>query len=167
VTVSRNPKRSWCLAVIKLQPEFKAQKKCLCQDYEIYLPLTEASGRRSGENVKRTADYFPRYFCILLDKETNNWYLMRFIIGVAGMVRFGRMQAVVSNNMVDSLKKNENEFGPQSIEKEELKQGCKVGIIVGLLKGYKAVYQKIQSVERVSVLFGHSRQNTKVILSLK
>mgnify|MGYP006163422325 CR=1 FL=1 len=82
------------------------------------------------------------------------------------MVRFGGMPAVVPENMITNLKKNENEFGLQPYEKNELKQGDKVAIIDGPFEGYKAIYQKMKSTERVSVLLVIVGKNIQVTLSV-
>ena len=158
--------RSWYLVVTKPKSEFKAQENLSRQGYEIYLPLVQTSRRSNGKNVKRTEAFFPRYLFISLDKETDNWSPIRSTIGVAGMVRFGGMPAVVPENMITNLKNNENEFGLQSFEKKELKQGDKVEIIDGPFEGYQAVYQKMKSTERVSVLLDIVGKNTQVTLSV-
>ena len=158
--------RSWYLVVTKSQSEFKAQENLLRQGYETYLPLVQTSRRRNGKNVNRTEAFFPRYLFISLDKETDNWSPIRSTIGVAGMVRFGGMPAVVPEILIDNLKSNENELGLYSFEKKELKQGDKVEIINGPFEGYKAIYQKMKSTERVSVLLDIVGKNTQVTLSV-
>jgi len=158
--------RSWYLLVTKPQSEFKAQANLLRQGYKTYLPLVQTSRRRNGKNIKRTEAFFPRYLFINLDKETDNWSPIRSTIGVAGMVRFGGMPAVVPENMITNLKRNENEFGLQSLEKKELELGDTVDIIGGPFEGCKAVYQKLKSTERVSVLLDIIGKNTQVILSI-
>ena len=82
------------------------------------------------------------------------------------MVRFGGMPAVVPEVLIDNLKSNENELGLYSFEKKELKQGDKVEIINGSFEGYKAIYQKMKSTERVSVLLDIVGKNTQVTLSV-
>ena len=166
VIFNKNQSRSWYLVVTKPQSEFKAQENLLRQGYETYLPLVQTSRRRNGKKVKRTEAFFPRYLFISLDKETDNWSPIRSTIGVAGMVRFGGMPAVVPENMIANLKNNENEFGLQSFEKKELKQGDTVEIIDGPFEGYKAVYQKMKSTERVSVVLDIVGKNTQVTLSV-
>lgn len=163
---NKNQTRSWYLIVTKPQSEFKAQENLLRQGYETYLPLVQTSRRRNDKTIKRTEAFFPRYLFISLDKETDNWSPIRSTFGVAGMVRFGGMPAVVPENMVANLKNNENEFGLQSFEKKELKQGDKVEIIDGPFTGYKAIYQKMKSTERVSVLLDIVGKNTQVTLSV-
>lgn len=163
---AQNQNRSWYLVVTKPRSEFKAQENLLRQGYETYLPLVQAPRRRNGKNIKRTEAFFPRYLFISLNKETDNWSPIRSTMGVAGMVRFGGMPAVVPENMIINLKSNENEFGLQSLEKKELKFGDKVDIIDGSFEGYKAVYQKMKSTERVSVLLDVVGKNTQVTLSI-
>ena len=163
---NKNQSRSWYLVVTKPQSEFKAQENLLRQGYETYLPLVQTSHRRNGKNIKRTNAFFPRYLFIHLDKETDDWSPIRSTIGVAGMVRFGGLPAVVPENMIINLKKNENELGLQSFEKKKLKVGDKVEIIDGVFEGYKAIYQKMKNADRVSVLLDIVGKNTQVILSV-
>ena len=163
---NKNKTRSWYLIVTKPQSEIKAQANLLRQGYETYLPLVQTSRRRNGKNVKRTEAFFPRYLFIYLDKENDNWSPIRSTIGVAGLVRFGGMPAVVPENMIVNLKNNENEFGLQSIEKKELNQGNEVVIKGGPFEGYKAIYQGMKSTERVSVLLDIVGKNTQVTLSV-
>ena len=161
-----NQNRSWYLVVTKPQSEFKAQENLLRQGYETYFPLVQTTRRRNGKNVKRTEAFFPRYLFIYLDKETDNWAPIRSTIGVAGLVRFGGMPAQVPNALIDNLKNNEDGFGLQLTQKKELNQGDKVEIIDGPFEGYKAVYQKMKSTERVSVLLDIVGKNTQVTLSV-
>ena len=164
--MSNNSLRSWYLVVTKPQSEFKAQENLLRQGYETYLPLVQTSRRRNGKVVNRTEAFFPRYLFIYLDKETDNWSPIRSTLGVAGLVQFGGLPAVVPENLIVNLKSNEDEFGLQSFEKKELKQGDLVDIIDGPFEGYKAIYQKMKSTERVSVLLDIVGKNTQVTLSM-
>lgn len=165
--VSQNKNiRSWYLVVTKPQSEFKAQDNLNRQGYKTYLPLVQITRRRNGKNLKRTEAFFPRYLFIHLDKETDNWSPIRSTIGVAGMVRFGSLPAVVPEKLINKLKNSEDEFGIQSIKTKELKPGEQVEIINGPFAGYKAIYQKMKSAERVSVLLDIVGKNTQVSLSV-
>lgn len=163
---TKNQPRSWYLIVTKPQSEFKAQENLLRQGYEIYLPLIQTSRRRNGKLVNRTEAFFSSLSFIHLNEETDNWLPIRSTIGVAGMVRFGGIPAVIPEYLITNLKNNENEFGLQSFEKKELKLGDIIEIIDGPFKGYKAVYQKMKSTERVSVLLDIVGKNTQVTLSM-
>jgi len=165
-TNKQNQNRSWYLVLTKAQSEFNAQENLLRQGYEIYLPLVQTSRRCNGKNIKRTEAFFPRYLFIYLNKETDNWSPIRSTIGVADIVRFGGVPAVVPEIMIDKLKMNEDEFGLQSFEKKEFKQGDKIEIISGAFEGYKAVFQKMKNAERVSVLLDIVGNNTQVTLSV-
>lgn len=163
---NKSHKRSWYLVVTKPQSEFKAQENLLRQGYETYLPLVQTSRRRNGKNIKRTEAFFPRYLFISLDKENDNWSPIRSTIGVAGMVRFGGMPAVVPELMIENIKNNEDEFGLQNLKKKELITGDSIGIIDGPFAGHKAIYQGMKSSERVSVLLDIVGKNTQVTLSV-
>ena len=158
--------RSWYLVVTKPQSEFKAQENLQRQGYETYLPLVQTSRRRNGKHIKRTEVFFPRYIFISLDKENDNWAPIRSTIGVAGMVRFGGMPAVVPDVLIENMKNNQDEFGLQVIQKKELLIGDSVEIIDGPFAGHKAIYQGMKSSERVSVLLDIVGKNTQVTLSV-
>lgn len=161
-----NQNRCWYLIVTKPRSEFKAQENLLRQGYEIYLPRVQTSRRRNGKNIKRTEAFFPRYLFISLDKDTDDWSPIRSTIGVAGMVQFGGIPAVVPEFMIEKIKKNENEFGLQDFIKKELEIGEKVEIVNGPFEGYKAIYHGMKSAERVSVLLDIVGKNTQVTLSV-
>lgn len=162
-----NQNRSWYLVVTKPQSEFKAQENLLRQGYETYLPLVQTSRRRNNKIINRTESFFPRYLFIYLNKENDNWAPIRSTIGVAGLVRFGGLPAVVPENMIENLKNNENEFGLQVHGKKELKQGDKVEVIAGPFEGYIAIYQQMKNTERVSVLLDIVGKNTQVTMSVE
>lgn len=164
--ILNSEKRCWYLIATKPQSEIKAQQNLLRQGYEVYLPLVQISRRCNGQNIQRTEALFPRYIFIYLDVELDNWSPIRSTIGVTGMVRFGGVSAVVPTIIVDKLKKNENEFGLQLFNKKELRLGDKVDIIDGPFEGLKAVYQKMKSMDRISVLLDIIGKNTQVTLSM-
>lgn len=82
------------------------------------------------------------------------------------MVCFGGMPAVVPKNLIDDLNRNEKWIWLQSFKKNELKQEDKVGIIDGSFAGYKAIYRKMKSIERILVLLDIVGKNTQVTLSV-
>ena len=157
---------SWYLVVTKPQSEFKAQENLLRQGYQTYLPIIKTPRQRNGKKIEHTEAFFSRYLFISLDKKADNWAPICSTIGVNGMVRFGGKPAQVPNTLIDNLMNNEDEFGCQSIEKAEFKQGEKINIIGGPFKGYKAVFKKMNSSERVLVLLDILGKNTQVTLSV-
>ena len=158
--------RSWYLVVTKPQSEFRAQENLVRQGYQTYLPIIKMPRQRNGKKVERTEAFFPRYLFISLDRKTDNWAPIHSTIGVASMVRFGGIPALVPSTLIENLIANEDELGLQSLEKKEFKQGDKVKIISGPFEGYKAVYKKMKSSDRVLVLLDIVGKNTQVTLSM-
>jgi len=159
-------KRCWYLAYTKPQNEFKAKENLLRQGYQVYLPVVQHNRRRNGKNIKCAEAFFSRYLFVYLDKEADNWAPIRSTIGIANMVRFGGMPAVVPDVLIENLKQNENELGLQITRHKEFKAGDSVQIIDGVFEGYQAVYQNMKSAERVSVLLDIVGTNTHVTLSM-
>ena len=109
-SIQNNLKRNWYLDETKPKSEFKAQENPSRQGYETYFPFVQSSRRRNGKNIKLIEAFFPCYLFISIDKEADNWEPITSTIGVAVMVSFGHMLVVVSENMITSLKNNENAF---------------------------------------------------------
>ncbi len=157
--------RAWYLIYTKPRQERLAQENLQRQGYETYLPLVQRSRRRNGRYHKTIEAFFPRYLFIHLDSETDNWAPIRSTYGVAGLVRFGGLPAIVPEAFIRSLRQHDDEQGIQQVPLEEIKPGDKVTIIDGPLTGYRGIYQQVRSTERVSVLLDIVGKHTTVTLS--
>ena len=157
--------RSWYLIHTKPRMEKQAEENLQRQGYEIYLPMVINRRRRNNRYVKVSEAFFPRYLFIYLNTHTDNWAPIRSTLGVSGLIRFAGVPAVVPIGLVESLMANEDELGYQLIEKKEMKQGDKVEIIDGPFSGYKAIYNKRKSVERVTVLLDIIGKRSEITIS--
>ena len=144
----------------------QAKENLARQGYETYLPLVQNQVRRNSRYIKRTEAFFPRYLFIYLDQETDNWSPIRSTIGVAGLIRFGGLPSVVPENLINSLKRNENGSGIQEVDQKLLSKGDNVNIIAGPFEGQQGIFQQTKSAERVSVLLDIVGKNTQVTLSM-
>jgi transcriptional antiterminator RfaH len=145
-------KRSWYLIFTKPRQENLAQENLDRQGFITYLPLAEQSRRRNGRYIKSIEPYFPRYLFIQLNTDTDNWAPIRSTLGVAQMVRFGGVPAVVPDELVSCLKDNDDSEGLQKVIKRDMSPGDRVEIISGPFAGYEGIYQQQKGAERVAVL---------------
>lgn len=158
-------KRSWYLIYTKPRQERLAQDNLRRQGYETYLPLVARNRRRNGRYHRTIEAFFPRYLFIRLDCESDNWAPIRSTYGVAGLVRFGGLPAIVPETFLDSLRQHDDSQGLQQVPADEIKPGDKVTIIDGPLTGYAGIYQQQKSTGRVSVLLDIVGKHTAVTLS--
>jgi len=163
---ARNNNCSWYLVYTKPKSELKAQENLNRQGYKTYLPMVERNRRRYGKNLKTTEAFFFRYLFINLDHEHDNWAPINSTIGVAQLIRFGSLPAVVPEKLIKSLKQNEDDAGFQQVENEKLKLGKNVEIINGPFSGHQGICQQLKSSERVVLLLDIVGKNTQVTLSM-
>lgn len=156
----------WYLVFTKVKSELKAQEHLTRQGYTVYLPMTQKKIRRNGRYIHTTEPFFPRYLFISLNTETDNWGPIRSTIGVACIVRFGGVAAVVPVGLVDGLRQQEDQVGLQDNVEKQLQVGDKVMVLDGPFAGYQGVFQQAKGAERVAILLDIVGRNTAVTLSM-
>ena len=161
-----NKNGAWYLVATKVRSEQMAQENLQRQSYITYLPLTQCQRRRNGRYTTRTEAFFPGYLFIRLDRETDNWSPIRSTRGITGLIRFGGMPAKIPENLIVSLKNNEDETGYQQIEQQQPKSGDYVNIIDGSFAGQQGIFQTMKGTDRVLVLLNIIGKNTPATLSI-
>lgn len=156
----------WYLVFTKVKAELKVQEHLCRQGYTTYLPMTQRKIRRNGKYIYTREPFFPRYIFIKLNIEIDNWSPIRSTIGVACIVRFGGMPAVVPAALLVALKQQENLARLQPKAEKQLQLGDKVMVLDGPFAGYQGVFQQVKSVERVAILLDIVGRNTTVTLSM-
>ena len=154
----------WYLIHSKPRQESVAQENLLRQGYETYLPLTEVRKTRAGRRLTVVEPLFPRYLFIRLDQETDNWSPIRSTVGVATLVRFGPRPTPVPQDLIDTLKANENVKGYHKLPPLRLRRGEKVRIAQGSMMGYEGIFLAQTSQDRVWVLLDILERRSKVSL---
>jgi transcriptional antiterminator RfaH len=162
---SSRKNKIWYLLVSKPQQERYAKENLDRQGYDVYLPIIEVNRRRRGRYQKMQEPMFPRYLFIRLDQDTDNWAPIRSTYGVSGIVYFGGIPASVGNELIESLKCNDNEQGIHEIPEPELKPGDNVRIIDGVMAGYEGIYHVKSGKERVSILLEYTGKHMKIDVS--
>ena len=108
---------------------------------------------------------FPRYLFIHLSDKTDDWGPIRSTIGVSNLVSFGMNPAKVPDNLVLSLKENENDEGLHVLPVKKLNVGEEVLILDGPFEGYAATLFSQDSSNRVSVLLKIAEKFLKIQLN--
>ena len=124
-------RRSWYLIYTKPRQEKMAQENLERQGFVTYLPLTQQTRRRNGRYIKVIEAYFPRYLFIRLNTDTDNWAPIRSTFGVSQMICFGGIPAVVPDELINTLKQNDDSNGIQKLVEQDLSPGNEVVIVAG------------------------------------
>ena len=158
---------SWYLIFTKPRSETKAQENLNRQGYHTYLPMVHEYRSFNGKNIKVAEAFFPRYLFIDLDPD-DNWSPIRSTLGVSHLVRFGGIPAVVPDDLIASLKANEDKStGLQQLVVDKFKPGDSVTVLSGPFAGFHGIYQQLKGPERVIVLLDIIGRSTKVIMDMR
>ena len=158
--------KAWYLVYTKPRQERYARENLERQGYEVYLPLMRDRRRRKGRYVETVDAMFPRYLFIHLDQGNDNWAPIRSTFGVSGLVYFGFKPARVSPELVEFLRRRDDESGCQSLPVPEFNQGDRVRIVDGAMAGYEGLFHARTSRDRVTILLSFAGTFTQVDLSL-
>jgi transcriptional antiterminator RfaH len=156
--------KSWYLIQTKPKSEELARENLERQGYDAYLPLIMGRAKKRGKTIKSIQPMFPRYLFIHLSDQTDDWGPIRSTLGVSALVRFGMTPAIVPENIINSLKNNENTQGIHELPSRLLSPGDKLLIVEGPFEGYEATLFSQNSDDRVIVLLKIAESCVKVKL---
>jgi len=147
--------KHWHLLMTKPREDERAAQHLLNQDYEIFRPLLKQFRIKKGKQVAVTESLFPRYIFIRLDDALSDWSKIRSTRGVAQLVRFTELPAVVPEDLVMDLKNQCVDDDTIDITPERpyvFEKGDEVEISEGSFKGIRAIIKKQLGEDRVLLL---------------
>lgn len=136
----------------KPREDERAEQHLLNQGYEIFRPLIRHYGIKQGKQVARVEPLFPRYIFIRLDDVMSNWSKIRSTRGVAQLVRFADLPAIVPASIIGLLKGqcvDDNILDITGDEPFVFKSGDSVEITEGSFKGLQAIIAEQKGEDRV------------------
>ncbi len=157
--------KSWYLIYTKAKGEEIAHDNLLRQGFNAYLPKIKREKRLRGKYRPIVEALFPRYLFIQLDTKSDNWMPIRSTIGVSNMVRFGGIPAQVPHELVSELQNFDDADGIHNSQEEKYQSGQEVEFVSGSLNGYRAIFDKYVSGERISVLLDIVGKHTRMLIS--
>jgi transcriptional antiterminator RfaH len=147
--------RHWHLLMTKPREDERAEQHLLNQGYEIFRPLLKRYSIKGGKQVPVTEPLFPRYIFINLDDVLSNWSKLRSTRGVAKLVKFTDMPAIVPQVLIDGLKCKCGDSGILDTTEEKpfvYSGGDSVEVITGSFKGTQAIIKEQKGEDRVLLL---------------
>jgi transcriptional antiterminator RfaH len=159
------PERNWYLIYTKSRQEEAAQENLMRQGYTTYLPMIQVEKRIRGKYQKQLAVMFPRYLFVRLNTSTDNWMPIRSTIGVQKLVEFGGIPARAPDQLILELQQSERVYNEQIKNKAGFCYGEAVEFVTGSLQGYKAMFEKYVSRDRVAVMLNIIGEYTRTFVS--
>ena len=159
------PDRNWYLIYTKSRQEEIARDNLERQGYTTYLPMLSVEKRVRGKYQERLEVMFPRYLFVRLNTTTDNWLPIRSTIGVQKLVEFGGIPARAPDQLIIELQQNEQRCNQQLQNRPGFCYGDAVEFVTGSLQGYKAMFEKYVSRDRVAVMLNIIGEYTRTFVS--
>lgn len=138
----------WYLIQSKPGQTQRAAQELTNQGYEVFLPTLTIEKLKAGKRVEKTEPLFPGYVFIELSELNSNWRPIRSTRGVARLVSFGNVPAVVPDDVVEQLR---DKVRTQAVQ-TSLKPNAPVDIIEGPFQHLNAVFVEYDGEQRAFLL---------------
>ena len=152
----------WYALQTKPRKEWAVYDRLENEGVEIFFPVIRVQQR--GTRRVRERAYFPSYMFVCVDLEQRGKDALRWIPGAKGLVRFGGEPVPVPESLVANLKKQLARLREE--RPRGLRQGDRVRIVGGPLKGYDAIFDAHRSgKQRIDVLMsllGHTAKRLRL-----
>jgi transcriptional antiterminator RfaH len=155
---------AWYCLQTKAKTEHAVEHSLKRQGYEVYCPMVRVDRRRA--QTREIECMFPRYLFFRLTPEILDYRPATKTPGVVSMVRFGTWFALISDSIIDELKRHEDEQGIHRLAKVDYAKGDRVRITSGLLHGYEAIVEAPR-LERIVILLDIASQVSRVEVSYR
>lgn len=157
--------KNWYLIYTKSRKEETARENLERQGFTAYLPRMNVERRVRGKYQIIAEVMFPRYLFVQLDTTSDNWIPIRSTIGVQNMVQFGGIMAKAPDSLIVTLKNQETQHNHPVDSKTGFSYGDAVEFVAGSFQGYKAIFDKYVSSDRVAVLLSIIGEYTRTFVS--
>lgn len=142
----------WLVAYTKPRQESVALQQLEQQGYEVYLPLYKKFRKTENGPVPVFEPMFPRYILLRPGKPEQSIAAVRSTKGVTSLVRFGYEPALLSGDVVRTIRQYEESQNRATIEElSNLRAGQKVHLKHTALGSVEGLVQSVSS-KRVAVL---------------
>lgn len=155
---------SWFLAQLKPNCAMIAEKNLNRQGFSTFIPLEEQTRERNGKFVTGLRPLFPGYIFVAIDVTRGLWRRVNATYGVARLVSFGTVPAMVPRGLISDLMLR-CDAGGKLLPVEQLNPGDQVRLTAGPFASFVAEVQKMTPDHRVWVLMEIMGGQTRVAVS--
>ncbi|MFO1496460.1 MAG: transcriptional activator RfaH [Lysobacterales bacterium] len=144
---------NWFAVLTKPRAEGEAALRLAQQGFDCLYARTRRSVRAASGMLVRTESLFPRYVFLRSDPDLQSLAPVRSTRGVAGLVRFGGVPAVVPDLVIEQIRaRMDPEDGFVRLQAPVLTPGSPVRIHEGPFSGLDAIFEQYLGSERVRLL---------------
>jgi len=136
----------WYVVHAKPRAEARALENLERQGFEVFLPMITLQKVRRAKLTNVTEPMFSRYLFLRTTPAMQDLSVVRSTMGVSQLVRFGTVPAKVPHAWVEAMRVQ------PAVQETLHKQGDKVLLGDGMLKGLEAVYMHADGEMRAMVL---------------
>ena len=136
----------WLVVHTKPRAEARALENLERQGFEVFLPMITLQKVRRAKLANITEPMFSRYLFLRTTAAMEDLSVVRSTLGVSQLVRFGSVPAKVPHAWVEAMRVQ------PAVQETLHKQGDKVLLADGMLKGLEAVYMHTDGEMRAMVL---------------
>jgi len=143
---------NWFVVHTKPKQESLAVENLQRQGYSVYYPQILQAKRRRKSWQQVIGPLFPRYLFVELNIGNDNFSPIRSTLGVIGLIRFGNQPAMMPGSVIKAIQDQEELLNNTEIQQAQWQPGDLLEILDGPFAGLKGIFQKKESIERVSLL---------------
>jgi len=142
---------AWFVVQTKQNQERKAESSLVSQGVECYLPVVEQPAIKY-RNKFHGDILFPRYLFAFFDPEVIHTTKVKNTRGVAGIVNFGGVPAILSESQMADIRKGIDHSIFTEMENHKPEKGEPVEIISGVFESISGIYEEPDGLKRSMVL---------------
>jgi transcriptional antiterminator RfaH len=159
----RKPSR-WYVVQTHPHNERKAAFHLLRQAFEIYIPVYHKRRRHARRVETVAAPLFPRYVFVCVG-DLQRWHAIKSTQGVSKLVGNGDVPALVSQTIIDELRRREDTNGYVRLEQSaKFHAGDKVRVREGAFGDCNGLFEATSGRDRVAILLDLLGRKVRVIL---
>ena len=159
-----NSATNWYVAHTHPHAEAKAALNLVRQGYTVFFPRYRKRRRHARRVETVSAPLFPRYIFVSIDAAVQRWRSIGSTFGVARLVCHGDRPAIVSDQVIASLKNREDADGLVLLDQPNLAPGDKVRVRHGVFSENLGLFEGMSDHERVTILLELLGRMARVVL---
>ena len=153
--------KEWFVLQFKSNSHHLAAKNLNRQGFETFLPLHDATSRRTSRFINTSKPLFPGYMFIRFDKAESKWHKINSTYGVSRLITFNSILKSIPTNFVYHLMKRYDLSG-KLLPIKKLKKGEQVKVLKGPFANFIATVETYETDQRIWILMDLMGRKTKI-----
>ena len=153
--------KEWFILQFKSNSHHQATENLNRQGFETFLPLHDATSRKSSRFVNTSKPLFPGYMFIKFDRAESEWHKINSTYGVSRLITFNSILKSIPTSFVDNLMKRYDLSG-KLLPIQKLKKGDHVTVLKGPFANFIATVEKYEADQRIWILIDLMGSKAKI-----